>query len=153
MLLSHTQRKKKNTEKKNRKNYSPQAFLLFASGPLSPQQTETGGYCGHAFPFQIPIKEDKIIQVPVESHFSVTLVHVLMIYLYLEQITCYHVITVFKAFFKNKFIYFFLFLFLAVLGLCCCVRAFSSCGERGLLFVAVCGLLIAVASLVSEHGL
>ena len=30
--------------------------------------------------------------------------------------------------------------------------AFSSCGERGLLFVALHGLLIAVASLV-EHGL
>ena len=30
-------------------------------------------------------------------------------------------------------------------------RAFSSCGERGLLFVAVHGLLIAVASLVAEH--
>ena len=26
-------------------------------------------------------------------------------------------------------------------------RAFSSCGERGLLFVAVCGLLIALACL------
>ena len=44
------------------------------------------------------------------------------------------------------------YLFLAVLGLRCCARAFSSCGERGLLFVAVCGLLIAVASLVAEHG-
>ena len=43
-------------------------------------------------------------------------------------------------------------LFLAALGLRCCVRAFSSCGEWGLLFVAVRGLLIAVASLV-EHGL
>ena len=32
-------------------------------------------------------------------------------------------------------------------------RAFSSCGERGLLFVAVHGFLIAVASLVAEHGL
>ena len=31
--------------------------------------------------------------------------------------------------------------------------AFSSCGELGLLFVAVRGLLIAVASLVAEHGL
>ena len=28
-----------------------------------------------------------------------------------------------------------------------------SCGERGLLFVAVHGLLIAVASPVAEHGL
>ena len=37
---------------------------------------------------------------------------------------------------------------MAVLGLHCCVQAFSSCGERGLLFVALRGLLIAVASLV-----
>ena len=44
-------------------------------------------------------------------------------------------------------------LFLAVLGLRCCARAFSSCGELGLLFVTVHGLLIAVASLVVEHGL
>ena len=44
-------------------------------------------------------------------------------------------------------------LFLAELGLHCCARAFSSCGERGLLFVAVRGLLIAGASLVAEHGL
>ena len=46
-----------------------------------------------------------------------------------------------------------MYLLLAVLGLHCCVRAFSSCGELGLLFVAVHGLLIAVASLVVEHGL
>ena len=32
-------------------------------------------------------------------------------------------------------------------------RLFSSCGEQGLLFVAVRGLLIVVASLVAEHGL
>ena len=32
-------------------------------------------------------------------------------------------------------------------------QAFSSCSERGLLFVAVRGLLIVVASLVVEHGL
>ena len=51
--------------------------------------------------------------------------------------------------FLNKFIY----LFLAALGLHCCVRAFSSCGEWGLLFVEVRGLLVAVASLVAEHGL
>ena len=36
---------------------------------------------------------------------------------------------------------------MAALGLHCCARPFSSCGEWGLLFVAVCGLLIAVASL------
>ena len=33
------------------------------------------------------------------------------------------------------------------------VRAFSSCGERGLPFVVVRKLLIVVASLVAEHGL
>ena len=55
-------------------------------------------------------------------------------------------------FFKYKFIYLFI-LFLAALGLHCCMRPFSSCGERGLLFVVVHGLLIAVASLVAEHGL
>ena len=37
---------------------------------------------------------------------------------------------------------------MAALGLCCCTQAFSSCGERGLLFVAVRRLLIAVTSLV-----
>ena len=42
---------------------------------------------------------------------------------------------------------------MAALGLCCCTRAFSSCGEQGLLFVAVHELLIAVASVVAEHGL
>ena len=42
---------------------------------------------------------------------------------------------------------------MAALGFGCCARAFSSCGERGLLFIAVRGLLIAVASLAAEHGL
>ena len=44
---------------------------------------------------------------------------------------------------KKKFIY----LFLAALGVRCCVQAFSSCGEWELLFIAVRRLLIAVASL------
>ena len=54
---------------------------------------------------------------------------------------------------------------MAVLGLLCCARAFSSCSKRGLLFILVCGLLIAVtsrcrawalgarASVVVAHGL
>ena len=46
-----------------------------------------------------------------------------------------------------------MYLFLAALGLHCCEWAFSSCGEQGLLFIVVHGLLIAVASLVAEHGL
>ena len=43
--------------------------------------------------------------------------------------------------------------FLAVLGLRCSVRAFSSCRERELLLVVVHGLLTVVASLVAEHRL
>ena len=60
-----------------------------------------------------------------------------------------------KIYFYGTRLFFFnfIYLFLAVLGLCCCTRAFSSCGEQGLLFVVVSGLLIAVASLVAEHGL
>ena len=50
-------------------------------------------------------------------------------------------------FFFNKFIYFWL------LWVFVAVRPFSSCGEQGLLFVAVHGLPIAVASLVAEHRL
>ena len=40
------------------------------------------------------------------------------------------------------------FLFLAVLGLCCWVQAFSSCSKCELLFIAVYELVVAVASLV-----
>ena len=43
--------------------------------------------------------------------------------------------------------------FLAMLGLPCCVWAFSTCGEWELIFIAVRGLLIMLASLVAEHGL
>ena len=59
----------------------------------------------------------------------------------------------FLFYFLNFFMYLFIYLFLASLGLHCCAQAFSSCGERGLLFVAVRGLLVVVASLVAEHGL
>ena len=47
----------------------------------------------------------------------------------------------------------FIYLFLAVLGLRFCVRAFSSCGERGPLFIAVRGPLTIAASPVAEHRL
>ena len=63
-----------------------------------------------------------------------------------------HLTVTFILYFFNKFIYF-IYLFLAALGLCCCVRAFSSCSEQGLLLAVVHGLLIAVASLLAEHRL
>ena len=51
------------------------------------------------------------------------------------------------------FFYKFTFSFLAALGLLCCVRAFSSCGEWGSFFTVVRGPLIVVASPITEHGL
>ena len=49
--------------------------------------------------------------------------------------------------------YLFIYLFLAVLGLRFCERAFSGCGERGPLFIAARGPLTIAASLVAEHRL
>ena len=46
-----------------------------------------------------------------------------------------------------------IYLFLAVLGLRFCARAFSSRGKRGPLFIAVRGPRTIVASLVEEHRL
>ena len=42
---------------------------------------------------------------------------------------------------------------MAVLGLCFCARAFSSCGKRGPLFIAVRGPLTIAASPIAEHRL
>ena len=58
-------------------------------------------------------------------------------------------ITVLPLFFFFLIIY----LFMAVLGLRFCARAFCSCGKRGPLFIAVRGPLIIAASLVAEHRL
>ena len=59
----------------------------------------------------------------------------------------------FFFFFFKFLIFIYLFLFLPVLGLRFCARAFSSCGERGPLFIAVHGPLTIAASLVAEHRL
>ena len=59
-------------------------------------------------------------------------------------------------FIRNSFIfiiYLFTYLFLAVLGLRFCARAFSSYGKRGPLLIAVRGPLTIAASLVAEHKL
>ena len=42
---------------------------------------------------------------------------------------------------------------MVVLGLRFCAKAFSSCGKRGPLFIAVRGPLTIMASLVAEHRL
>ena len=70
-----------------------------------------------------------------------------------------HVIpeTVLRVTIASVSFFFFLILFicsfLAVLGLRFCARAFSSCGEQGPLFIAVCEPLTIAASLVVEHKL
>ena len=51
---------------------------------------------------------------------------------------------------SSPFIYLFIYLWLRWVF---AARAFSSCREWGLRFAAVCGLLIAMASLVAEHEL
>ena len=51
------------------------------------------------------------------------------------------------------FKFYLLILFMAVLGLRFCARAFSSCAKRGPLFIAVRGPLTIAAPLVAEHRL
>ena len=54
---------------------------------------------------------------------------------------------------KFTFFYLFIYLFMTVLSLRFCARAFSICGKWGPLFIAVRGPLTIVASLVVEHRL
>ena len=61
-----------------------------------------------------------------------------------------HSLFLIVIFFK---IYLLLYLFLAVLGLCFCARALSSCGKWGPLLIAVRGPLTIAASLAAEHRL
>ena len=68
-----------------------------------------------------------------------------------ESVIHIHIPTLFfwggVVFLKN------IYLFIWLCWVSCCTRAFSSCSERGLLFVVVRGLLTAMASFVAEHGL
>ena len=57
-----------------------------------------------------------------------------------------------KYMFNNLFYWLFIFIS-AVLRLCCCLCDFAGCSYWQLLLLVVHGLLIALASLVAEHGL
>ena len=59
----------------------------------------------------------------------------------------------FFVFFFNVTIHLLFILFMAVLGLCFCARAFSSYGKWGPLLIAVRGPVTIAASLVVEHKL
>ena len=63
----------------------------------------------------------------------------------------YTVFFVFVFCFLKELLY--LFIYLWLLGLRFCARAFSSCGKWGPLFIAVRGPLTIAASLVAEHRL
>ena len=41
---------------------------------------------------------------------------------------------------------------MAALGLCCCTKSCSNCGEPEVHFIALNGLLIAMVSLLAEQG-
>ena len=62
-------------------------------------------------------------------------------------------IYLFIYFLKGTLFLFIYFIYFWLRWVSVAVRAFFSCGEQGLLFVAVRGLLTEVASLVAEHGL
>ena len=119
-------------------------------GPCSPARGQTGGPLHWELRVFSPLDhqgsplEEFLIEmvsylpsitnsITLSSHCPITLIGRLFIYLFS---TC-------------------LFKCLAALGLRCCVRAFSSFTEKGLLSRcgAVHGLLTVVASLVREHGL
>ena len=68
----------------------------------------------------------------------------------MSDLRLHHLIIGILFFFFN---YYFFIYFLAVLGLRCCTRAFSSYDERGPLFITVRGPLTIAASLVAEDRL
>ena len=92
-------------------------------------------------------KKSKDIYIYIYTH---TIFYIYIIYIFAFFFT-FFLICYCQSFFFN-FIYF-IYLFMAVLGLHFCVSAFSSCGERGPLFIAVRGPLTIAASLVAEHRL
>ena len=109
--------------------------------------TETGPYTYNLV--IIFLGEFGFLAYPSISYVCMYVCMYVCIYLWLRWVPGLSV----HSLFIHLFVYLFIYLFLAALGLRCCARAFSSCGERGLLIVAVRGLLIVVASLVVEHGL
>ena len=79
--------------------------------------------------------------------------YVLIHYIQYEYLGCYYLMIQLGIFFLKMKASLFIYLFLAVLGLRFCARAFSTCGEQGPLFIAVRGPLTIAASLVAEHKL
>ena len=85
--------------------------------------------------------------VPAHTSFSPTTKVTMLHHKNLTMLFSTFIFLFFKIYLFN------LFLFMAALGLRCCARGFSSCSERELLFIVVCGLCTVVASLIADHGL
>ena len=85
--------------------------------------------------------------IPEDKSFPIMSVPTTILARQLSTASCFFFLII------KKKTHLFIYLFMAALGLCCCMQSFSSCGDRGLPFIAVHGLLIMVASLVAELGL
>ena len=96
-------------------------------------------------PFIIPSFYNKGLSHIIESTFSYLIPALLSEhYLFSLLLLRYFCFSPSLLFLSHCF-FFFLNLVLAALGLHCCVRAFFSCSEQILLFIAVLGLLIVMA--------
>ena len=81
------------------------------------------------------------------------MVSVSLIFFFLNPANCFPKwLTIYIYLYIYLFIYLFIYFWLHWVFVAVC-RLFSSCGEQGLLFIAVHGLLTALASLVVEHRL
>ena len=101
---------------------------------------------GHLGCFHVlAIVNSAAVNIGVHVSFQIS---VFILFRYIPRSGIGKIYFLFNFLFFYKFIYFWL-----CLGLCCYTWAFSSYGEQRLLFIAVRELLIAVASLVEEHGL
>ena len=87
------------------------------------------------------------------------LVWLMLLWTFMHNFLCEHMFPFLLGIFRsglchmvtvcfNKYIY-----ILVAAGLCCSVRAFSNCGDQGLLFLMVHRLLSVVASLIAERRL
>ena len=109
------------------------------------------GFIRGARPFEVRSMRTKCVAAPFSLYFYTVYFCTLKVYFYALFLMCVYMLlyVIWEFFFFKKVFY----LFIAALGLHCRTWAFSSCGERGLLFTAVHGLLTVVVSFVPAQAL